>query len=182
VKAVAVGPGLGRSSATTRGVRSLLERFSGPIVVDADGLHDLDLAVLRERSGPTVLTPHDGEFERLTGAAPGRDRIAGVRALAAASRAIVLLKGSTTVVAHPDGRVLLAAAGGPSLATAGTGDVLTGVLAAFCAAGADPFVAAALAAHVHGRAASLGPAVGLVAGDLPRLVADWLSANAEAPA
>ncbi len=78
--------------------------------------------------------------------------------------------------------VLLAAAGGPALATAGSGDVLSGVIGAFCARGLAPFEAAALAAHVHGRAASLGPAQGLVAGDLPALVAAFLSEPGAAPA
>jgi NAD(P)H-hydrate repair Nnr-like enzyme with NAD(P)H-hydrate dehydratase domain len=92
---------------------------------------------------------------------------------------VVLVKGSLTAVAAagrsgaPD--VLLSAAGGPALATAGTGDVLSGIIAAFCARGVEPFEAAALAAHVHGRAAALGPAEGLVAGDLPELVARVLS-------
>jgi hydroxyethylthiazole kinase-like uncharacterized protein yjeF len=176
VKAAALGPGLGRTAATVKGVRAVLDRFDGPVVLDADALHDLDLDALAARLGPTVLTPHEGEFTTLTGAAPGADRVGDVRALAARSGAVVLLKGPTTVVAHPDGRVLLAAAGTPALATAGTGDVLTGIVAAFCAAGAEPFQAAALAAHVHGRAAGLGRRVGLVAGDLPPLVADWLSA------
>ena len=88
---------------------------------------------------------------------------------------MVLLKGSTTVVAAPDGRVLLVAAGSARLATAGTGDVLSGVIGAFLARGVPAFEAAGLAAHVHGRAAALGLAEGLVASDLPDLVAGWLS-------
>jgi NAD(P)H-hydrate epimerase len=78
-------------------------------------------------------------------------------------------------VAHPDGRVLVSTSGSSRLATAGTGDVLSGVIGAFVARGVPVFEAAALAAHVHGRAASLGPAEGLVAGDLPILVSLWLS-------
>ena len=95
--------------------------------------------------------------------------------MAAASGATVLLKGSTTVVAAPDGRAWFVTAGSPRLATAGTGDVLSGIVGAFLAAGLPGPEAAALAAHVHGRAAQLGPAVGLVAGDLPDLVSQWLS-------
>jgi NAD(P)H-hydrate epimerase len=106
------------------------------------------------------------------------DRIGDVRALAARTGAVVLLKGPTTVVAAPDGRVLLAAAGSPRLATAGSGDVLSGIIGAFLARGVDPLLAAALGAHVHGRAASLGRPEGLLAGDLPELVADVLSAAA----
>jgi NAD(P)H-hydrate epimerase len=90
----------------------------------------------------------------------------------------VLLKGSTTLVGHPDGRILAADQGDARLATAGTGDVLTGVIAAFLARGVPPFEAAAAAAFVHGRAARLGPREGLVASDLPRLVSRLLTRTA----
>jgi NAD(P)H-hydrate epimerase len=122
-----------------------------------------------------VITPHEGEYGSLFGARPGPDRLADVRQAAATTGAIVLLKGSTTIVAHPDGRALLAASGSARLATAGTGDVLSGVIGALIARGVDAFNAAGLGAHVHGRAAGLGSAEGLVAGDLPDLVARWLS-------
>jgi NAD(P)H-hydrate epimerase len=101
---------------------------------------------------------------------PGPDRIGDVRRLAQATGAVVLLKGPTTVVAAPDGRVLLANAGDERLATGGTGDVLAGVLAAFCARGVPGFEAAAAAAHVHGLAGKLGFRDGLVADDLLTLV------------
>ena len=146
-----------------------------PVVLDSDGLWVLGrdvVAVLAGRSAPTVLTPHDGEFERLTGAAPGQDRIAATRELAAATGAVVLLKGATTVVARPDGSVLLVRSGDARLASAGTGDVLTGVIAAVIASGADPFRGAAAAAHLHGRAALLGPERGLVASDVVDLLPD----------
>jgi NAD(P)H-hydrate epimerase len=123
---------------------------------------------------PVVLTPHDGEFRRLDGQAPGPDRIAASRRLAEGTGAVALLKGALTAVASSSG-VLLAAAGTPRLATAGTGDVLSGIIGAFLARGADAGEAAAFAAHAHGRAASRGPAEGLVAEDLPPLVAAWLS-------
>ena len=123
-----------------------------------------------------VLTPHDGEYARLLGGPPGPDRIAAARRLAAASGAVALLKGPTTAVADPSGRVLLATAGTPSLATAGTGDVLSGVIGALLARGVPPLEAAALGAHVHGRAGSLGHRSGLVAGDLPELVARVMDA------
>jgi len=123
-----------------------------------------------------VLTPHDGEYERLRGVAPGPDRVAAARDLAEASGTVVLLKGPTTAVADPSGRVLLARTGTTALATAGTGDVLSGVIAAFLARGVPPLEAAALAAHVHGRAGALGHVAGLVAGDLPGLVARVLDA------
>ena len=166
---VVVGPGLGRSSPDD--VRRLVAASPVPVVVDADGLYalgDLDAAsgMLAAAKAAVVLTPHDGEFARLTGSPPGADRVGAARALAHSTGAIVLLKGSPTVVAGPDGDVLLAAAGDPRLATAGTGDVLAGVIGALTAAGVAPFQAAALGAHVHGRAAALGPRLGLVAGDV----------------
>jgi NAD(P)H-hydrate epimerase len=114
----------------------------------------------------------------LTGAAPawGEGRIEEVRSLAQRVGATVLLKGSVTVVSSPDGEVLIANHGSSALATAGTGDVLTGVIAAFLAMGLPPLEAAAFAATAHGAAALAGPRVGLVASDLldllPRLLGD----------
>ncbi|HEX7442633.1 MAG TPA: NAD(P)H-hydrate dehydratase [Acidimicrobiales bacterium] len=175
--AVVVGPGLGRAEGTADQVRRLVASSPVPVVVDADGLHALGRidAPLVSRS-TVVLTPHDGEYARLTGVAPGPDRIAAARRLAAASGAVALLKGPTTAVADPAGRVLLAMAGTPSLATAGTGDVLSGVIGALLARGMPPLDAAALGAHLHGRAGALGHRSGLVAGDLPDLVARVLDA------
>jgi ADP-dependent NAD(P)H-hydrate dehydratase / NAD(P)H-hydrate epimerase len=181
-RALVVGPGLGLSPATTTAVRRLVVDAALPIVVDADGLGALGTvedaaALFARRRAPSVLTPHDGEYARLIGARPGRDRIEAAVELAARVRTVVLLKGSTTVVASPAGEVLLAAAGTSRLATAGTGDVLAGMVGAFLARGLDPWRAAALAAHVHGRAAGRGFAEGLIAGDLPDLVAAELTAS-----
>jgi len=178
-RAVVVGPGLGRPLGAGDEVRRLIGASSVPVVVDADGLAALgrvDLHPLMTTS-PVVLTPHDGEYERLTGAPPGPDRVGAARRLAAASGAVVLVKGPTTAVADQSGRVLLATAGNPALASAGTGDVLAGVIAAFLARGVPALEAAALAAHVHGRAGALGHRTGLVAGDLPDLVAEVLDAR-----
>jgi hydroxyethylthiazole kinase-like uncharacterized protein yjeF len=177
-RALVVGPGLGRGEHVSRSVRGLLTSSPLPAVVDADGLAALGRqvdAVLSSRPAPTVLTPHDGEFEVLTGSRPGPDRMAAAAALARSCRSVVLLKGSTTVVAEPEGRVLLCASGSSRLATAGTGDVLSGVIGALLAQGVEPGLAAALAAHVHGRAAGRGRPVGLVARDLPDLVSDVLA-------
>ena len=184
-RALVIGPGLGCSDAARTAVRALVAAATVPTVVDADGLNDLGTAadvaaVVRARqpgAGPVVLTPHDGEFARLSGAAPGDDRIAAARDLAARTGAVVLLKGPTTVVAGPDGAVLLAAAGDARLATAGTGDVLAGMIAALLARGVDGRRAAGLGAHLHGLAARLGPPVGLVAGDLPDLLPRALDAR-----
>jgi hydroxyethylthiazole kinase-like uncharacterized protein yjeF len=173
---VVVGPGLGRDESTATDLRRLVDRSPVPVVVDADGLY-----ALGELDGPVsststvVLTPHDGEYRRLTGGVPGSDRVAAARRLAEMSGAVSLVKGTTTAVSEPGGRVVLGLAGTPALATAGTGDVLSGVIGAFVARGVAPLEAAGLAAHVHGRAAANGAIEGLVAGDLPRLVSDVLS-------
>ncbi len=191
-RALVVGPGLGRAETTVAQVRAAVAAATMPTVVDADGLYalgtgDAIAAVVSgadagagggepgARGRAVVLTPHDGEFARLAGSPPGSDRMAAATALAARCGAVVLLKGPTTVVCDPAGSVLLATAGSPRLATAGTGDVLSGAIGAFIARGVDPHRAAALAAHVHGRAAALGPAEGLVAQDLADLLGTWLS-------
>jgi NAD(P)H-hydrate epimerase len=184
-KAIVVGPGLGVGSPVADEIRAVVAGASAPVVVDADALTALGDAgsartLLDKRSAPTILTPHDGEYARIAGAPPGANRLDAARRLARSTGAVVLLKGSLTAVASPDGNasapdVLLSAAGGPALATAGSGDVLSGVIGAFCARGLGALEAAALAAHVHGRAAALGPAQGLVAGDLPPLVGRWLT-------
>jgi NAD(P)H-hydrate epimerase len=175
--AIAVGPGLGEAAAP---VGHFLAATDVPAVVDADGLTSLGdpaavRAVTSSRRAPLVLTPHEGEYQRLTGHRPLEDRITDVREVAGQTGAVVLLKGSPTIVADPDGRVLVARSGSPRLARAGTGDVLSGVIAAFLARGVPALEAAALGAHCHGRAAGLGFREGLVAGDLPKLVAEWLS-------
>jgi NAD(P)H-hydrate epimerase len=179
-KALVVGPGLGRDDEQAAAIRRLLAAADVPAVVDADGLYAFGDAaqaaeILGRRSRPTVLTPHEGEFAHLTGEKVPPDRLGATRELAATTGATVLLKGSTTVVADPDGRVLLSAAGGPRLATAGTGDVLSGVLGAFLAQGLPGAEGAAGGAWVHGRAANLGWKRGLVAGDLLDLVPAVLS-------
>jgi hydroxyethylthiazole kinase-like uncharacterized protein yjeF len=182
-RAVVIGPGLGTDATTQEEIRTVIARAPHPLVIDADGITALgDAAAAREllaqRRDPTVLTPHDGEFARVAGSAPGDDRLAAARQLANRIGAVVLLKGPLTAVAapqegYPD--VLLASAGVPALATAGTGDVLSGVIGAFLARGVPVHLAAALGAHVHGRAAARGRPEGLVAGDLPDLIAAWLS-------
>lgn len=176
--AVVVGPGLGRADGNAAEVAHLVADSTAPVVVDADGLFALgrlDGGQLAGSRSAVVLTPHDGEFSRLMGDPPGPDRIAAARRLAAAGGAVSLLKGPTTVVADPDGQVLLGVTGTPQLATAGTGDVLSGIIGAMIAREVPPLQAAALAAHVHGRAARRGHVEGLVAGDLPELVAVVLS-------
>ncbi|HET8989555.1 MAG TPA: NAD(P)H-hydrate dehydratase [Acidimicrobiales bacterium] len=172
VRAVVAGPGLGEGSATWLG--PMLAGVSVPVVLDADAL-DPTLLADRRHDGPTwVLTPHDGEFARLTGRPVPADRIGATRALAAASGCVVLLKGPVTIVAAPEGATRVITSGTTALATAGTGDVLAGLIGGALARGHDPLEAAALSAHLHGRAgARLAPYAG--ASDLPRRVAEVLA-------
>ena len=156
-------------------MHAVLARADLPVVLDGDALRLLGgrpADLLSDRSAPTVLTPHDAEFESLAGTAPGDDRLAAVRDLAARTGCTALLTGPTTVVADPDGAALLVRAGDQRLATAGTGDVLSGTIAALVALGASPLRAAAAGAHLHGTAAMLGPARGLVAFDVADLLPD----------
>ncbi len=174
--ALAVGPGLGSDPEVGFPVRALVAEARVPLVLDADGLNALagDFAAFDARrtlGAPAVLTPHTGEYERLMGRPVGDDRIEAACTLAERSGAVVLLKGPGTVVAAPGGPVALNPTGGAELATAGSGDVLTGIVAGFLARGMPAFEAAAAAAWVHGATADRlvatdGP--GLVAGDLVR--------------
>ena len=178
--AVVIGPGLEIDGPQRLAeLHQLLAMAEAPVVFDAGALRpELLEAVSRSSVADdrlSVLTPHDGEFARLTGRRPGPDRIEDTRRAAADLGAVVLLKGPTTVVAHPDGRALLSTAGDQRLATAGSGDVLSGIIGAGLTLGLDPFLAAGLGAELHGRAAGRGFAVGLRAGDLPALVAEFLS-------
>jgi ADP-dependent NAD(P)H-hydrate dehydratase / NAD(P)H-hydrate epimerase len=169
--ALVLGPGLGRGAPAVAAIHHLVGSAPVPTVVDGDGLSALDTHApevigRRGADAASVLTPHDGEFARLAGEPPGPDRIAAARALAASTGAIVLLKGPTTVVAHPDGRVRLNLADDARLATAGTGDVLSGIVGALLAQGVGAFDAAAAGAWLHVRAAREGRAYGLIASDV----------------
>ena len=180
-RGLAVGPGLGTADPTRAAVRELMAKVAKPVVLDADGLNAFagDAATLAERPGPTVLTPHDGEYARLAGEPVGTDRVDSARRLAALTGAIVLLKGPTTVIAAPDGRATLNVTGGPELATAGSGDVLSGIIAGLIARGLTVFEAAAAGAFIHGRAGDRSGHTGLIASDLiaalPRTLADLTS-------
>jgi NAD(P)H-hydrate epimerase len=168
--ALVVGPGLGRSEATQRAVDEVLHRAaqSGtPVVLDGDALWAVasgaDTAPL---GAHVVVTPHDGEFERLFGAPVGGDRLAAATALSARLGCTVLLKGPTTVIATPTGEALVSSSGDERLATAGTGDVLAGMVGALLAAGADPSHASATAAWAHGACGAFVPRHGMMASDL----------------
>jgi NAD(P)H-hydrate epimerase len=165
--AIAIGPGLGRSDGTIELVRILLERLDKPIVLDADALWQLEPFA---RGAPTVLTPHAGELARLLGTKSSEidaHRLDAVRRAASRFGSVVLLKGADTLIAAPRQGVLVAGYGTPALATAGSGDVLTGVVAAFLAKGLEPRLAAALAAVAHGVAGDLvATQPGTIASDL----------------
>jgi hydroxyethylthiazole kinase-like uncharacterized protein yjeF len=155
--ALVVGPGIGRSEGAFAFARELVARAEVPVVLDADGLnaHAGDLGALSGRGAPTILTPHEGELARLldvdSGAVQAR-RLEHVRAAAAAARAIVVLKGDDTLVAEADGLVAVSPGATPALATAGTGDVLSGVVAAMLARDLDPLAAACAGVRLHARA------------------------------
>ncbi|HET8874282.1 MAG TPA: NAD(P)H-hydrate dehydratase, partial [Gaiellaceae bacterium] len=172
--ALAIGPGLGRGRKEL--VRRLLDEIDLPAVVDADGLYGLEP---RERAAPTVLTPHSGELGRLMDEEASwieAHRLEALRRAVERFRCVVLLKGEGTLVGAP-GTGALVAGGFPSLATAGTGDVLTGVVASFLAKGMDARLAAAAAARAHTQAAVTAPhKAGLVASDLLQTLPSVLDA------
>ncbi|WP_200170918.1 bifunctional ADP-dependent NAD(P)H-hydrate dehydratase/NAD(P)H-hydrate epimerase [Tomitella cavernea] len=156
VQAWAVGPGMGLDEEAEERLRTVLGA-DVPAVVDADALTLLARhpGWVRERTAPTVLTPHEGEFARLTGGPVPADRLAAVRALAADLGATVLLKGNVTLISAPGGEAYAEHSGHAWAATAGSGDVLTGIIGALLAAGLDPAFACAAAARVHSTAAGL---------------------------
>jgi NAD(P)H-hydrate epimerase len=165
--ALAIGPGLGRGPGPKELVRRVLAELELPAVVDADALFELEPG---EWPAPRVLTPHEGELARLLGRESkdiAAHRVAAVREAAERFNCVVLLKGADTLVAAPGKGLLVSALGLPSLATAGTGDVLTGIVAAFLAKGVEPQLAAAAAAAAQQRAAVEAPQrAGLIASDL----------------
>jgi NAD(P)H-hydrate epimerase len=171
---IAVGPGLGRSAALSQLMLGLLSRCARPMVLDADGLNNLGdaSAALKQRAGPVVITPHPGEFARLIKAQTAQvqaQRRELAAALALECGIVVVLKGHATVVT--DGRRLYCnTTGNPGMATAGSGDVLTGLIAALLGQGLEPFAAAQLGVYLHGLAGDLARTgvgdVGLIAADL----------------
>ena len=172
VDAVALGPGLSRDPGAAELARRVVAEAATPVVIDADALSALAGSTERiaRAPAPRVLTPHLGEMARLTGVtaeALEAARIDAPREWARRWNAVVVLKGAPTVVAAADGDALVNPTGNPGMATAGTGDVLTGVIASLLAQGVEPLRAAATGAYVHGRAAD-------VASDAPDIVASDL--------
>jgi NAD(P)H-hydrate epimerase len=161
--ALVLGPGLGRDPATFDLARTVAARAEIPLLLDADGLnaHAGRLGTLAGRKAPAVLTPHAGELARLLDVDGGEiaaHRLASARRAADEAQAIVVLKGDDTIVAAPDGRAGISRGGSPALATAGTGDVLSGVVGAYLSKRMDPFHAACAGVFVHARAGQLAAA------------------------
>ena len=181
--ALAIGPGLTTNDPTVAFVRETVRRSPVPLVLDADGLNAFtgDGGALRDRQADAVLTPHVGEFARLTGVKPrdlDADRPAQVRALAEQTGAVALLKGSRTLIAQPGGRLFVNVTGSPALATAGTGDVLTGMIGGLVARGVSPPESAAAAAYLHGLAgvfAGRDLGEGALAGDVLERIPEALA-------
>ena len=158
--ALVVGPGLGRTPGAQEFARAIVRRSAVPVLLDADGLnaHAERLGTLREAGAALVLTPHDGELGRLLGSPSDEvkaHRLACARRAAADSGAIVVLKGDDTIVARPDGFAAISPGATPALATAGTGDVLSGVIGALLAKAMDPFAAACAGVRLHALAGKL---------------------------
>ena len=166
--ALLIGPGLGTNPHTIAATAELIEQAPIPVIVDADALTAVAThpSCLQRRVLPTILTPHDGEFEKLTGSPPATDRCAAVRA--AAKNSVVLLKGPTTLVSDQQGDLIFVRNANQRLATAGTGDVLAGIIGALIR-NTPAHLAAAAAAHWHGQAAQLAQP-GMTASDLPSLL------------
>jgi hydroxyethylthiazole kinase-like uncharacterized protein yjeF len=174
--ALALGPGLGRSVGAQGFACELAARAPVALVLDADGLnaHAGHLQSLASRVAPTILTPHAGELARLLGREREqieRQRLDSVREAAAQARAVVVLKGDDTLVADHTGTVAVSRGGSPALATAGTGDVLSGVIAALLAQGLDAFRAACAGVWLHAQAGrhaarAQGSAEGVIASDV----------------
>jgi NAD(P)H-hydrate epimerase len=178
--ALAIGPGLSTNDETAEFVRQLVRDCPVPLVIDADGLNAFTgrAADLIDRRSDAVLTPHVGEFVRLSGVSArdlAGDRLTHVRALAEQTGAVTLLKGSRTLVTTPDGIVRINPTGGPVLATAGSGDVLTGIIGGLLARGVGPVDSACAGAYVHGLAgiaAGRSTGDGTLASDVARHVPD----------
>ena len=153
--AVLIGPGIGRSEGTFQAVKSVLKQFHGPVVLDADGINVVrqHKDILRERTSPTIFTPHEGEFLRLYGK-PITNRIECAKELANELGAVILLKGHRTVIT--DGaKCYINQTGNPGMAVGGSGDILAGMIVSLLGQGIAPIEAAACAAYLHGAAGDI---------------------------
>ncbi|MDK2821657.1 MAG: ADP-dependent NAD(P)H-hydrate dehydratase / NAD(P)H-hydrate epimerase [Clostridia bacterium] len=172
---LAIGPGLSRNPATVSLIKELLPQIKVPAVIDADALNALatDVDILKRNHGTLILTPHPGEMGRLLGKTAAKvqeDRLEIARKAACDWQVILVLKGARTVIAWPDGQVYINPTGNPGMATAGSGDILTGIIAGLVAQGLKPGIAAAMGVYIHGAAGDLAAAYkgqhALLAGDI----------------
>lgn len=155
--AVALGPGMGRDAETFELIRECIEKISQPLVLDADGLNALEghMDILKNRKAPTIVTPHPGEFSRMIGQPVSEiihKRISLSRAFAMDHEVWLVLKGASTIVAEPGGRININSTGNNALAKGGSGDILTGLIAGFLAQGKSPEDSAILGVFIHGAA------------------------------
>jgi len=158
--ALALGPGLGRQKETLKAARSALKKVNKPVVLDADGIISLvgKTDILKNRRFTTVLTPHPGEFSKLTGkdvSAIQRDREKTAKAFAKKHNVVLVLKGHRTVVASPKGAVYVNTTGNSGMSSGGVGDVLTGMIASFIGQGIDSYSASVIGVYVHGLAGDM---------------------------
>jgi NAD(P)H-hydrate epimerase len=179
---IALGPGLSRDPFTAHAVQQLVAKVDLPIVLDADGVNAFagaDRRKISKAKGPIVITPHSGEMARLLGIsvdAVQRSRSHIAKKTAKELKAVVVLKGHRTVVAHPSGGLYVNQTGNPGMATAGMGDLLTGMIAALIGQGCDPFEAAKAGVYLHGLAGDLAARrigqISLTAGDVLNAIPD----------
>jgi len=172
---VYMGPGLGQGAHVTEFVRGLMETVQTRMVIDADALNAIadDVNILKKLKAPCVITPHPGEMSRLTKLPVNEILDSTIKTAGEFSRefnVVTLLKDARTIVADPEGQICINVTGSPALAKAGSGDVLTGMIAGFMAQGLDPFMSAAVGAYIHGRAGELAEenlsSYGVLASDL----------------
>lgn len=173
--AIGFGPGIGTEKETAQSLKLLLNEYAGPLVLDADALNILSenktwMAFLPKG---TILTPHPGEFDRLSGKhTSGYERMLSQKEMAVRFGLYIVLKGAHTSIACPDGQVYFNSSGNPGMATGGSGDVLTGILTGLRAQGYDPLSASVLGVYLHGLAGDIAASVqakeGLIAGDIVR--------------
>ncbi len=181
--AITAGCGMGNRGGTREIISVLLKSGNCPIVLDADGINSIcgNINVLKDNDRPIILTPHPGEFSRLTGYSAAQiqaDRLNKAKSFALQTGTVVLLKGADTVIAAPDGRAYVNTSGNNALSKAGCGDVLTGIIGGLAAQGVDPFYSAVLGAYIHGKAADRlvrrTAAASVLAGDIAEEIGNVL--------
>ena len=183
---LAIGPGMGLDEERAEVVKDILLDFNGPIVLDADGINcisKIGLHIFNKRGYPTVITPHPGEFSRLIGKSikeVQRDRVKYSKYLSEKYNIVTVLKGADTVVSNPKGEVYVNTTGNPGMATAGSGDLLTGIIASFIGQGIDAYKASILGVYCHGLAGDMAKEIrgeyGMIARDILEMIPSSINA------